>query len=244
MSSSAFCESTDIGTSRDGRNLRWEVHREQRRRHIIDAAIEVVEAAPQGAEMTLQDVAERASLVRTVVQRHFGGRDGLLRAVQADVLDQAFSLIRGPIGETATFREVISGWVGETVTWVRDHPNLHVLVEREVGDGDPSELSKAIDSYADFLVGAQGVVIAALGLELDDRKLEETRLLFTGVIGQVRATVGHWAQRNPQVVSADELRDLLTNWIEAQLTSHVTTMGVEISPTAAWGALINDARTR
>lgn len=181
--------------------------------------------------MTLQDVAEKAGLVRTVVQRHFGGRNGLLRAVQADVLRKAFSLISGPIDEASTFREVISELVGETVAWVRDHPNLHVLVEREVGDGEPSELSRAIDSYVDFLTEVEEMVIGTYGVEFDERKLAEVRLLYTGVIGQVRATVSHWAQQQSPMVSADELRDLLTDWIETQITCHAATMGVGITPT-------------
>jgi AcrR family transcriptional regulator len=96
---------------RDGRHARWDHHREQRRRLILDAAIAVVEEAPQGAELRLQDVATRAGLVRTVVQRHFGGQVGLLRAVQADVLDQAFALIAEPLDPTRSLHEVAAQMV-------------------------------------------------------------------------------------------------------------------------------------
>lgn len=190
--------------------------------------------------MTLQDVAEKAGLVRTVVQRHFGGRNGLLRAVQADVLREAFSLISGPIGASVTFRELISHLVGETVRWVRDHPNLHVLVEREVGDGGLSELSKAIDSYVEFLTEVETAFLAPYGVELDGRALDEVKLLYTGVIGQVRATVSHWARRQSRAVSADELRDLLTDWIETQIVRHAETMGVTFTPTTTIGGLVGD----
>lgn len=238
MSAAASSGPAEAGASRDGRDLRWNQHREQRRRHILDAAVEVVEAAPAGSEMTLQDVAEQAGLVRTVVQRHFGGRSGLLRAVQADVLREAFSLISAPIDASVTFRQLISQLVGETVRWVHDHPNLHVLVEREVGDGGASELSKAIDSYADFMTEVEEAFLAPYGVELDERALREVKLLYTGVIGQVRATVSHWAQRQSQVVSADELRDLLADWIEAQIVRHAETRGVAFTPTTTFGGVV------
>ena len=49
--------------------------------------------------------------------------------------------------DAATLGDLVSALVGETVAWVRDHPELHVLVEREVDDGLPSELSRAISAY-------------------------------------------------------------------------------------------------
>ena len=121
---------------RDGRHSRWNRHREERRRHILDAAIAVVEEAPAGAELRLQDVSERSGLVRTVVQRHFGGQVGLLRAVQADVLEQAFALITEPLELSASLHEIAASMVGTTIEWVDGHPALHALVEREVGDGE------------------------------------------------------------------------------------------------------------
>jgi AcrR family transcriptional regulator len=231
----------DAPEGRDGRHARWDEHREQRRRHILDAAIDVVEAAPIGAELTLADVAERAGLVRTVVQRHFGSKVGLLRAVQADVLRQAFGLISGPLGDVRTIGELVEQLVGETVVWVRDHLELHNLVEREVGDGGPSELALIINEYADFLAGINQAVAAGFGITLDERQLEEVRLLFTGIIAQVRATVTHWSQQDLRGIPADELTTLLSSWIVAQMSDHAASYGVDLEPTTPLTGLLSQA---
>lgn len=213
---------------RDGRHARWDEHREQRRRLIIDAAVDVVSSAPIGAELALADVAERAGLVRTVVQRHFGSRVGLLRALQAAVLRDAFTLISGPLDDVRTIGDLTARLVGETVAWVRDHLELHHLVEREVGDGAPSELSLIIDEYAGFLASLNQAIALGFGVTLDERQVEEARLLFIGIIGQVRATVAHWARRDLGTVPADELTRLLTRWIVAQVIDHTSSYGISI----------------
>lgn len=213
---------------RDGRDARWESHREERRRLILDAAIELVQEAPPGAELRLQDVAERAGLVRTVVQRHFGGRVALVRAVQADVLDQAFSLITGPVDFNGTLSDVAAHMIGIAVEWVDEHPSLHHLVERELGDGEPSELSKAIESYADFLVQIPVGLAQMRGVPLADDAVEEIRLMFAGIIGQVRATMGHWARQRPRVLSSDRVVDLLVAAVAAQVAERGSAYGLRL----------------
>jgi AcrR family transcriptional regulator len=217
-------------TPRDGRNARWDEHREQRRRLILDAAISVVAGAPPGAELRLQDVAERAGLVRTVVQRHFGGRLQLTRAVQADVLDQAFALITRPVDLTQTLYAVAHALVGETVSWVVGNPSLHALVERELGDGQQSELNRATTVYADFLVQIVAGVAAGRGMELDELQLAATRLLFVGIAGDVRATVAYYAAEPAHALDAEALEELLTDTIVGMVTRHAAGLGLSLDP--------------
>ncbi|MCL2543721.1 MAG: TetR/AcrR family transcriptional regulator [Nocardioidaceae bacterium] len=227
-----------MSEGRDGRHARWDDHREQRRRHILDAAIEVVETAPVGAELTLADVADRAGLVRTVVQRHFGGTTGLVRAVQADVLRQAFARISGPLDDVRTLGELVERLVGQTVVWVRDHPALHNLVERDAGDGEPSELATIIGEYADFLANLTQLIATGFGVVLDERRLEEIRLLCIGIIAHVRAAVAHWARQDGRMISADELTDLLAGWTLVQVVAHSASYGVEMEASTSLDGLL------
>jgi AcrR family transcriptional regulator len=221
---------SDRARFRDGRNARWDEHREQRRRLILDAAIAVVSEAPPGAELRLQDVADRSGLVRTVVQRHFGGRLQLTRAVQADVLDQAFALITRPVDLSQTLYDVAHSLVGETVRWVVGNPSLHALVERELGDGRQSELNRATTTYADFLVQIVAGVAGGRGMELDRAQLEATRLLFVGIAGQVRATVAYWAAEPSLVTGAESLERLLTDSIVGMVVGHGATLDIPLDP--------------
>lgn len=213
---------------RDGRHARWDEHREQRRRLILDAAIAVVEDSPPGAELRLHDVAARAGLVRTVVQRHFGGRLSLARAVQDDVVEQAFALITGPVDFEDTLYDLASAIVGQTVHWVAAHPNLHALIERELGDGEPSALSRAVDTYADYLKEIVVGVARARDRVLTAVEVAEVRLLFVGVIGQVRATVAHWVSTQPHVLTAEQVQHVLADAITATIVRLGESLGVTL----------------
>lgn len=231
-----------LNDDRDGRNARWDDHREQRRRHIVDAAVELVEELPMGAELTLQDVADKSGLVRTVVQRHFGGRLGLVRAVQADVVARAFSQIAAAAENLSTYRALSYDLVAATVSWVGGHPKLHVLVEKELGDGEPSELSRTITEFAEQLTALNALIASGFGLILDERQIAETRLLYIGLIGQVRATTTHWVLHDQDLVSAEALTSLLSNWILKQTLDLAARYGLEIDADERFAGLVQTWR--
>lgn len=219
-----------LGEDRDGRSARWDQHREQRRRQILDAAAAVVESLPPGAELTLQDVADRAGVVHTVVRRHLGGRLELVRAVQADVLEQAFALVSTPLDPMASLYDGVLSYIHVVVEWVDGHQSLHALVERELGDGQPSELSRSITQHTDRLVEFTSQVTELLGIESTDVHRAEWQLLFAGVIGQVRATVSFWVAQRPRAVSADHVATHLARTISRQVVDAVADLGVAIDP--------------
>lgn len=220
---------------RDGRHARWDDHREQRRRLIIDAAIEVVEESPPGSGLRLQDVAARVGLVRTVVQRHFGGQAGLLREVQADALRRAFGHIAVPVRPEDSMIAFLTRVVRATIEWVGGNLALHALIELEVGDGEPSELSRVIAAYADHLAGIGTRAAEALGVTLTATQVDELRMLFIGFVAQVRGTVTVWSIERPQRLSASRLGELLPAWITSQLGDQLAAYGVALDLDAPLG---------
>ncbi|WP_076478437.1 TetR/AcrR family transcriptional regulator [Williamsia sterculiae] len=194
--------------------------------------MDVVEDAPPGAELTVQDVASRSGLVRTVIQRHFGGRDGLVRATQAHALTVAFGHITADIESAVTLGDVVSRLAERTIAWVHDHPSLHVLIEREIGDGNPGELSLATRGYAEWLSQFYGVIVADRGADLQAHQIARVRLLFIGVVGQVRTVVAEWTHTAvPERLSPGELCDVLSDLIVAQIVSEASTEGVDLDST-------------
>lgn len=70
---------------RDGRDVRWEHHREQRRSALVDATIRAIRR--HGATVGMDDIAAEAGTSKTVIYRHFDDKAGLYRAV-AERIDQ------------------------------------------------------------------------------------------------------------------------------------------------------------
>jgi AcrR family transcriptional regulator len=85
MSQATPAPPSDALPSRDGRDLRWEAHREQRRADLVDATIRAIRR--HGAAVGMDEIAAAAGTSKTVVYRHFGDKAALYRAV-ADRIDE------------------------------------------------------------------------------------------------------------------------------------------------------------
>ena len=68
-----------VRTPRDGRDSRWERHREERRAALVDATIRAIRT--HGAGVGMDDIAAEAGTSKTVIYRHFDDKAGLYRAV-------------------------------------------------------------------------------------------------------------------------------------------------------------------
>src|SRR6478609_3903227 len=68
---------------RDGRDSRWERHREERRAALVDATIRAIRT--HGAGVGMDDIAAAAGTSKTVIYRHFTDRSGLYAAVSESV---------------------------------------------------------------------------------------------------------------------------------------------------------------
>jgi hypothetical protein len=66
------------------------------------------------------------------------------------------------------------------------------------------------------------------GVPLADDAVEEIRLMFAGIIGQVRATMGHWARQRPRVLSSDRVVDLLVAAVAAQVAERGSAYGLRL----------------
>ncbi|MCX2930963.1 TetR/AcrR family transcriptional regulator [Mycobacterium sp. CVI_P3] len=85
---------------------------EQARQALIDAA--ELCFAEQGLEVTVAEVARRAGVTRAVLYRHFGGRDELLVAVAAQVMDRYVAQVIEDLMPT----DDVSGLITESLVFV------------------------------------------------------------------------------------------------------------------------------
>lgn len=185
---------TDVFPPR--RAARWDEHNASRKAVIVDAAIAAIEAAPDGAEPSVQDIAQRAGLVRTVIYRHFDGRDDLNRTVQRRLVGDMYDAITAGLSLEGTIPEIIKRTVAAYVGWVAENPKLYLAATRDLGDGKPSEAAIGIDNLARNVMS---VVRFAAGLINQDVVIDPNLLepMVYGVIAQARGMIEHWA-RTPE----------------------------------------------
>jgi AcrR family transcriptional regulator len=229
----------------DGRQLRWENHNEERRLQVLQAAVDLLEEQPSGTELHVQQIAEKAGLVRTVVYRLFKSRADLNRAVQLHIVDLVRTELNATFALNGSVDEIVRSIVGSYVEWVGAHPQLHDMTERELGDGQPGELERAIEEVGRDITALLSAGSALFGTDLDDDQSAVLELLVVGLIGQVRGSVNQWVRRPSQTLSARALTAQLSKWIWFQIDGQARELGVVIDPTVPLDQLaINPASPR
>lgn len=216
----------------DGRQLRWAGHNEERRLHVLEAAVALLEEQPLGTELRVQQIAERAGLVRTVVYRLFSNRVDLNRAVQLHIVSMIREVLDENMVLTGSIEQIIRSIVGGYVEWVAEHPHLHEMAQRALGDGEPGELDRAVDRLGADISALFQAGASMLGHDLDDDQLTTLDLLVVGLLGQVRGSVNQWVRRPERVVSPRGLTHMLSRWIWYQLDGQAREIGLVLDPTA------------
>lgn len=216
-----------------GRAARWREHKAQRRELIVAAAIRAIEAAPAGADLNVQSVADEAELVRTVIYRHFDGKPELVRAVQAHIVADLRDALDADLRLDRSLQQILNAAVATYVSWADTNPNLFAIIEREVADGKPSELSGGIDHLAQRILGM--VRLGADMMEMEARAVDYATLetVAYGIIGQIRGTVGHWIRFSPRQPSANDLARILSRSLWFQVAGQATDVGIELNPSTA-----------
>lgn len=82
-------------TATDGRSTRWERHRLERRRALVQAALRAIRE--HGAGVGMEEMAAAAGTSKTVLYRHFGGRTGLYLAIVEHVDHQILEDLRASL---------------------------------------------------------------------------------------------------------------------------------------------------
>lgn len=215
----------------DGRRDRWTLHKAERRAHILDAAIEVIEEHEPGADIQIAQIADRAGLGRTVIYRHFDDRAGLERAVQGRVVELLLEEIRPRVLLEGSIEEIILRIIAPYVRWAGEHPALHRLLEREdptTSGGDAVQIAMAeIANQVRDLIAAAAFL---LGLESSEELEVSMELLSVSIVAAAFASTRHWSAKHTNALTADELAELTTQTIWYQVHGHAHRLGVELAP--------------
>jgi len=222
------------------RAARWDEHNANRREQIVEAAIQAIQDAPDGSEPKVQDIAARAGLVRTVVYRHFNGREELNRTVQRHLVEQMYDAITAGLSLEGTIPEIITRTAAAYVDWVAANPKLYLAATRDLGDGKPSEAAAGIDSLARSVMSVVGFAaeLVARDVVVDPKLLEP---MVYGVIAQARGMVEHWARTPNGALSQKAVTATLSRSVWFQIQGFAADLGVPLEPDVELRALFGSA---
>ncbi|HET9129235.1 MAG TPA: TetR/AcrR family transcriptional regulator [Propionibacteriaceae bacterium] len=122
----------------DGRRTRWEEHRVQRRRDLVQATLRAIREHGHGVGM--DEIAARAGTSKTVIYRHFGDRTGLWTAVVESVHDYILSNLNVPLTLSPLSPDQLVTQLADAYLAVveRDPEIYRFVVARPAGDvADP-----------------------------------------------------------------------------------------------------------
>jgi AcrR family transcriptional regulator len=220
-------------SGRDGRQTRWDSHKEQRRREIIAAAIAIAQENEPGTEIHVQEIAERAGLSRTVVYRHFGDRVDLDRAVQTEILDDVWALLLPQMTLEGSVIEIIGRIITTYVDWAVAHPALHRLADHDT-TAEPGPLEAGLDQIAGRITT---LLLLALpqpesgddlfGMAPDEFVALLDPLVY-GIVGAAFSSVRRWISQPVRVLGPETVAGLVTQSIWFVIQGHAGSFGVRL----------------
>jgi AcrR family transcriptional regulator len=196
-----------VAQTRDRRDSRWDAHRAQRRRELVDATLAAV--GKHGAGVGMDEIAAEAGTSKTVVYRHFADRAELHVAVCNRVAAQLLPKLREAIEGNAEPREMVAAAIETYLAFLEADPELYRFVvhppypEATTGP-DP------IGTLSD-LVGDQAAAAVSVALQQAGRDPAAAAPWGHGVVGLVRSAADWWLRTERPMLRSDlaaQLTDL------------------------------------
>jgi AcrR family transcriptional regulator len=188
----------DPQAARDRRDSRWDEHRRERRRQLVDAAVAAV--GRHGAGVGMDEIAAEAGTSKTVVYRYFADRGELHTAVCTRVADQLTAALREAMASSEQPRQLLAAAIDTYLAFLEADPALYRFVVHQHGsqpvDGDP------ITTLSD-LVGDQAAAVVAVALERTGADATPSAPWGHGLVGLVRSAADWWLRAERPMPRAD-----------------------------------------
>jgi AcrR family transcriptional regulator len=206
----------------DGRRLRWQAHREERRKALIDAAIRAVRR--HGASAGMDQIAAEAGTSKPVVYRYFTDKADLYLAVGQRVAQGLVDQIKDAIDNQPDGRSMLAAGVDAYLDMIEQEPELyrfvvqHTLLDRPVENDPVTDYSSMLGSYISRRLGD---LMREVGL--DSGAAEPWGF---GLVGLVRSAGEWWLER--QSMSRQALADYLTSLVWSGFAGAYAAAGVDV----------------
>lgn len=217
MTSSTDTGRARAGTAADGRSTRWEQHRLERRRSLVQAALRAIRA--HGAGVGMEEMAAEAGTSKTVLYRHFGGRTGLYLAIVEHVDHQILgdlahalnasddgSADAAPTGSTPVTGLLSAVADGYLSLVERDPEIARFVITRPLAD-------QPLDQDPLFTISARvaGVIETTLRERHADADIapEAYGVWAHGLVGLVRGVSDAWVVSTPRRPRREVVADII-----------------------------------
>jgi AcrR family transcriptional regulator len=208
----------------DGRDLRWEAHRRERRQTFVDAAIGAIDT--HGPDVSVSDICRYAAVPRAALYRHFADRADLDDAVASRIIEIVVEMLTpliempdGPL-RYGVVRELAARVVGSYIDLEQDHPHLSAFVRAHAGGASVQDAAaRALSGVAHRAVTTTRQHVP----DIADVPDAQAMVIASAVVGIVDAAVGSWS-RAPGGLD----RTALTNTIATMIAAAVTGVAAEL----------------
>lgn len=209
-----------VTNTTDGRSARWEVHRQERRKELVESAIRTIRS--RGATVGMDELATDAGTSKTVFYRHFTDRQGLYQAV-ADRVDELILRDIGTVlGESTKGagldaidldpRSVIGAAIDAYLRLVERDPELYRFIVSApiVGTDKSGNAAEAVASATGRIASQISDLVSSA---LVDRGNDPApaRLWGQSLVGLVRAGADAWLAGLAGDFTREELTEQLTD---------------------------------
>lgn len=183
-----------------------------RRDDLLDAADRVV--TRDGSRASMQAIAAEAGITKPILYRHFGDKNGLLRALAERHTEALLADLRAALMSTDDLRSRTAATIDTYLAAIEAKPEVYRFLTYGAERGEP-ELTWTVDVFARRL-GDELAAGIALTLDLDEA--DRPRALSWGhaIVGMVRAAADVWLERRH--VSREQLRDQLVALLWGEFT--------------------------
>lgn len=186
----------------DGRDARWDEHRQSRHELVITTAIAMIDQGRSDAGVAA--IAAEAGVPRSVVYRLFKDREDLDEQIRRRIVDGMVADLAPALVVRGTIRAGVRRAVSTYVGWVQAHAGLH----RFLGAGSashPEHGSPAMfGGKAGFVRLAMEVIESVLAPVAAPRRVPRglTADLATGLVGMIDSVVNGWLAADPATRSS------------------------------------------
>lgn len=212
-----------MSTTTDGRSARWEEHRQERRKELVESAMRTIRS--QGAGAGMDDIAAGAGTSKTVFYRHFTDRHGLYLAVAQRVDELILREVGEVLGQTLTAatetdlaavdgepRRVIAAAIGGYLALVEQDPELYrFIVAAPIVGTERSGGAAEVAADATGRIAAQMGELIAEALVARGHDPAPAKVWGTALVGMVRAGADAWLAGTLGALAREQLTEQLSD---------------------------------